>query len=78
MYIPAADKITTELETALAKPLGTRIADLRQVDPERVQWTDAEYQRANPFLRWYVRHQWGVDVFGLGGIGLIVKTFDCL
>ncbi len=44
-------------------------------DPERVQWTDAEYQRANPFLRWYVRHQWGVDIFGLGGIGLIVKTF---
>jgi fatty acid desaturase len=47
--------------------------DLR--DPERVQWTDVEYQRVNPFLRWYVRHQWYLDIFGLGGIGLIVKTF---
>ena len=47
--------------------------DLR--DPERVQWTDAEYQRANPFLRWYVRHQWYLDIFVLGGIGLIIKTF---
>lgn len=46
--------------------------DLR--DPERVQWTDAEYQSANPLLRWYVRHQWPLDIFGLGGIGLVIKT----
>ena len=47
--------------------------DLR--DPERVQWTAAEYQQANSLLRWYVRHQWLIDIFGLGGIGLIIKTF---
>jgi fatty acid desaturase len=46
--------------------------DLR--DPERVQWTQAEYQRANPILRWYVRHQGRLDMFVLGGIGLILKT----
>jgi fatty acid desaturase len=47
--------------------------DLR--DPERVQWTQAEYQRANPLLQWYVRHQGLLDIFVLGGIGLILKTF---
>ncbi len=47
--------------------------DLR--DPERVQWTEAEYQQASPLMRWYVRHQWMVDIFILGGLGLIVKTF---
>jgi fatty acid desaturase len=48
--------------------------DLR--DPERVQWTAEEYQMANPLLRWYVSHQWNFDIFGLGGIGLIVKTLS--
>jgi fatty acid desaturase len=47
--------------------------DLR--DPERVQWTEQEYQQAFPLLQWYVRHQWGCDIFLLGGIGLILKTF---
>jgi fatty acid desaturase len=47
--------------------------DLR--DPERVQWTYEEYQRANPLLRWYVGHQWLLDIFLSGGIGLIVKIF---
>jgi fatty acid desaturase len=47
--------------------------DLR--DPERVQWTVEEYQMAHPWQRWYVRHQWPVDIFGGGGIGLIVKTW---
>jgi fatty acid desaturase len=46
--------------------------DLR--DPERVQWTQVEYQQANPLLRWYVRHQGLLDMFVLGGIGLILKT----
>ncbi len=46
--------------------------DLR--DPERVQWTQAEYQQANPLPRWYVRHQGLLDIFVLGGIGLILKT----
>ena len=48
------------------------MGDLR--DPERVQWTQDEYQRANPILRWYVRHQGRLDIFVLGGIGLILKT----
>lgn len=47
--------------------------DLR--DPERVQWTWQEYQQAHPLLRWYVRYQWGCDIFVLGGFGLIFKTF---
>lgn len=46
--------------------------DLR--DPERVQWTVSDYQQASPLLRWYVHHQWAIDLLGLGGIGLIVKT----
>ncbi len=44
-------------------------------DPERVQWTWEEYQQANPLGRWYVRHQWGLDIFVLGALGLIVKSF---
>lgn len=47
--------------------------DLR--DPERVQWTVTEYETTIPFLRWYVRHQWLIDILLLGGIGLILKTF---
>ncbi|MBD2449403.1 fatty acid desaturase [Nostoc sp. FACHB-152] len=47
--------------------------DLR--DPERLQWTWQEYQQAHPLMRWYVRHQWLGDIFILGGIGLIIKTF---
>jgi fatty acid desaturase len=43
-------------------------------DPERVQWTVAEYQQASPWMQWYVRHQWFVDLFWLSGFGLIVKT----
>jgi fatty acid desaturase len=43
-------------------------------DPERVQWTIDEYQQANLALQWYVRHQWLVDLFVLGGVGMIVKT----
>ena len=46
--------------------------DLR--DPERVQWTAAEYEAAPFWQRWYVRHQWIIDIFVFGGIGLIVKT----
>ncbi|GAB4373712.1 MAG: hypothetical protein Kow00121_17260 [Elainellaceae cyanobacterium] len=47
--------------------------DLR--DPERVQWTWNEYQQAQPIVQWYVRHQWAIDIFVLGGFGLIFKTF---
>lgn len=47
--------------------------DLR--DPERVQWTESDYQNAHPMIQWYIRHQWGIDIFVFGGIGLILKTF---
>lgn len=47
--------------------------DLR--DPERVQWTEEDYRTAHPLVQWYVRHQWQIDIFGLGGVGLILKTF---
>ncbi|MEM1252329.1 MAG: fatty acid desaturase [Cyanobacteria bacterium P01_H01_bin.21] len=46
--------------------------DLR--DPERIQWTEKEYQEASPLVRWYMRHQWLLDVFILGGLGIVVKT----
>ena len=46
--------------------------DLR--DPERVQWTEQEYQQASPLVRWYMRHQWVIDIFILGGLGIVVKT----
>lgn len=46
--------------------------DLR--DPERVQWTEAEYHAAPAWQRGYVRHQWLFDIFVLGGLGLIVRT----
>lgn len=52
---------------------GQNATDLR--DPERVQWTDTEYKAAPAWQRWYVRHQWPIDIFVLGSLGLIIKTF---
>ena len=46
--------------------------DLR--DPERYQWSEPEYQQATPWLQWYIRHQWVINIFVLGGFGIIVKT----
>ena len=46
--------------------------DLR--DPERYQWSEPEYQQAAPWLQWYIRHQWVINIFILGGFGIIVKT----
>jgi fatty acid desaturase len=46
--------------------------DLR--DPERVQWTQAEYERASPLRQWYVRYQWPIDILIFGGLGFIAKT----
>ena len=46
--------------------------DLR--DPERIQWTEKEYQEASPLGRWYIRHQWIIDVFILGGLGIVIRT----
>lgn len=53
---------------------GWNAVDLR--DPERIQWTATEYDKANGFLRWTVRYQWAINVFVLGIIGLIYKTFS--
>ena len=47
--------------------------DLR--DPERTEWTEYEYENASRWMQWYVRHQWWIDIFIVGGIGLIIKTF---
>lgn len=44
-------------------------------DPERIQWTAAEYDGANGFQRWTAQHQWMLNVFVLGITGLIYKTF---
>jgi fatty acid desaturase len=43
-------------------------------DPERVQWTVAEYEQASPLTQWYVRHQWVIDLLIFGGFGMIAKT----
>jgi fatty acid desaturase len=43
-------------------------------DPERVQWTVEEYERAGPLGKFYVRHQWVLDILVFGGLGLIYKT----
>ena len=43
-------------------------------DPERIQWTEQEYESAQRWQRWYVRHQWIVDIFVLGSVGLVFKT----
>src|SRR6185312_4468066 len=48
-------------------------------DPERIQWTVGEYERAGPLGRFYVRHQWFIDVFVGGGFLLIYETArECL
>jgi len=47
--------------------------DLR--DPERVQWTTEEYAKVSQLRRWYIRHQWLIDIFVFGSLGLIVKAF---
>ena len=43
-------------------------------DPERTQWTAAEYAQASRLGRFYVRNQWFIDIFGFGAFGLIFKT----
>lgn len=43
--------------------------DLR--DPERVQWTQAEYDDASAFGKWCARNQWFLSLFVLGGFGMI-------
>ncbi|MGK7962547.1 fatty acid desaturase family protein [Crocosphaera sp.] len=43
-------------------------------DPERSQWTQQEYETASIWQQWYVKHQWPIDIFILGAMGLIIKT----
>jgi fatty acid desaturase len=43
--------------------------DLR--DPERVQWTEREYEEAGPLGKFLARRQWFFDLFVWGGFGMI-------
>jgi len=42
-------------------------------DPERPTFLRSEYEMAGWGKRWYIRHQWLINIFILGGIGFIVK-----
>lgn len=42
-------------------------------DPERPTFLRSEYEAAGRMKRWYIRHQWLINIFVLGGIGFIVK-----
>ncbi|NEO83354.1 MAG: fatty acid desaturase [Spirulina sp. SIO3F2] len=44
-------------------------------DPERTQWTTAEYAAATSIGRWYVRHQWVWNILVAGSFGLIWNAF---
>lgn len=48
--------------------------DLR--DPERVQWSAAEYAAAGPLGRIRARHQWIMNALVLGHLALLSKTFQ--
>ncbi|MEY3902213.1 MAG: hypothetical protein RL189_1519, partial [Pseudomonadota bacterium] len=41
-------------------------------DPERVTYTESEYQNANVFVRFYIRNQLPLAIFVGGGIGMII------
>ncbi|MBE9065996.1 fatty acid desaturase [Leptolyngbya cf. ectocarpi LEGE 11479] len=43
-------------------------------DPERYQRTTQEFQQSSAWGQWYIRHQWVVNIFILGGFGIIAKT----
>ncbi|MFZ9518851.1 MAG: fatty acid desaturase family protein [Silvanigrellaceae bacterium] len=43
--------------------------DLR--DPERVTYTESEYESAGPLMRFYIRNQLWISVLFAGGIGMI-------
>jgi len=42
-------------------------------DPERPTFLRSEYESAGWMKRWYIRHQWLINIFILGGIGFICK-----
>lgn len=45
-------------------------------DPERPTFLKSEFEQAGLIKRWYIRHQWLVNIFVLGGIGFIVKHWQ--
>jgi fatty acid desaturase len=42
-------------------------------DPERPTFLKSEFESARVIQRWYIRHQWLVNIFIFGGIGFIIK-----
>lgn len=46
--------------------------DLR--DPERVQFTVEEFEEAGTLGKFFIRHQWPLNILVFGGVGLIIKT----
>ena len=47
-------------------------SDLR--DPERVQWTQEEYDQLCSFAKFNARNQWIMSLFVYAGLGMIIKT----
>lgn len=42
-------------------------------DPERPTFLKSEFEKAGVLKRWYIRHQWLINIFIFGGIGFILK-----
>jgi fatty acid desaturase len=42
-------------------------------DPERPTYRKSEYDKAGVFGRWYIRHQWLINIFVFGGFGMIAR-----
>jgi fatty acid desaturase len=42
-------------------------------DPERPTFLKSEFEKSGVVRRWYIRHQWIVNIFIFGGAGFIVK-----
>jgi fatty acid desaturase len=45
-------------------------------DPERPTFLKSEFERAGVVKRWYIRHQWLLNIFVFGGLGFIVKHWS--
>ncbi len=43
------------------------------MDPERPTFTRSEFEEAGLLRRWYIQHQWLVNIFVFAGIGFIAK-----
>jgi fatty acid desaturase len=44
-------------------------------DPERPTFLKSEFERAGLLMRWYIRHQWLINIFIFGGIGFIIRQW---